>query len=129
MKAAALLVAIFSVTIGVAGIVSPDRLTTARRQVWATPVAPPVAGAVRVAMGLALILFARRSRFPRMLRLLGVLMCLQGLVPQVISADRGRAILEQEVALGATMLRIGAAVALATGVFIGYAVLTDARKS
>src|SRR5262245_6485866 len=100
MRVAALVVALFVITIGVVGIVSPDGLTKARWHVLDTPGGLYVTGSIRVAMGLVLILFAARSRTPTILRVLGVIMALQGIVPQFIGIDRGRMILEQETMWG-----------------------------
>jgi hypothetical protein len=121
MRVAAWIVALFAISIGVAGIVSPDGLTTARRRLLDTPGILYIAGSIRVAMGLVLFLFAPRSRTPKMLRVLGVIMALQGIVPQFIGIDRAHVILEQEVMLGVTALRAGAVVAFATGCFIAFA--------
>ena len=73
-------------------------------------------------MGLVLILFAPISRTPRILRVLGAIMALQGIVPQFIGIDRGRMILEQETMWGVAALRVGAVVALATDRFIAFVV-------
>jgi len=73
-------------------------------------------------MGLVLIVFAPRSRTPRILRVLGVIMALQGIVPQFIGIDRERMILDQEVMLGNAALRAGAVVALVSGCFIAFVV-------
>jgi hypothetical protein len=62
-----LLVAVF-IVIGIVGIVSPDSLTTVRRQYFATPVRLYTAGALRFAMGLVVILVAPTSRVPKTLR-------------------------------------------------------------
>ena len=122
MRVAAWIVALFAITIGVVGIVSPDGLTTARRHLLDTPGVLYIAGSIRVAMGLVLFLFAPRSRTPKILRVLGVIMALQGIVPQFIGIDRAHVILEQEVMLGVAALRVGAVVALATGCFIAFVV-------
>lgn len=84
MRIAAFLVALSVVLVGIVGIVSPDRVTMVRRQYFATPVGLYAAGAVRVAMGLVLILVARVSRAPKILRTLGALMCAQGLAATVL---------------------------------------------
>jgi len=122
MRVAVLVVALFAITIGVVGIVSPDGLTTARRRLLDTPGVLYITGSIRVAMGVVLFLFAPRSRAPKILRLLGVIMALQGIVPQFIGIDRAHVILEQEVMLGVAALRAGAVVALATGCFIAFVV-------
>src|SRR6266481_3464640 len=68
MRIAALLVALFTIVVSMGGIVSPDSLMTLRRLYFATPGRFYAAGAVRVAMGLTLILAASSSRWPRTLR-------------------------------------------------------------
>jgi hypothetical protein len=127
MRIAALAVALFAITVGVAGMVSPDGLTMARRHLMDTPKILYVMGPMRVAMGLVLILFAPKSRTPKILRVLGGIMALQGIVPLFIGVDRGRMILEQEAALGVVAKRVGAAVALATGCFIAFVVTPRPR--
>jgi hypothetical protein len=121
MRIAALLVALFTIFVGIAGIVSPDSLTTVRRLYFATPAGLYTAGAIRVAMGLVLILCAPTSRAPRTLRVLGALVCMQGLATTLLGPDRARAILEWE-AMHSALLRAGAVVALAAGGFIAFAV-------
>ena len=64
MRIAALLLALFTILVGIVGLVSPDSVTTVRRLYFATPVGLYTAGAVRVAMGLVLILCAPISRAP-----------------------------------------------------------------
>lgn len=123
MRFAALVVALFTIVVGIAGLVSPDNVTTVRRQYFATPVRLYAAGAVRMGMGLVLILAATTSRAPRTVRALGALMCLQGLAARLaFGPDRARAILEWETTQGTALLRAGAAVALATGAFLAFAV-------
>ena len=63
-----------------------------------------------------------------MLWLIGAAMCLQGFVPQFYSVSRAQALLEWEAMLGATILRVGALVALATGGFVAFAA-APARSS
>ena len=128
MRIAALFVALSVVVVGIAGIVSPDSVTTVRRRYFATPVGLYAAGAVRVAMGLVLILVARVSRAPRILRALGAVMCAQGLSATVLGLDRAQAILEWEV-MHPVLLRAGAIVALAGGVFIAFAVARSSQGS
>ena len=109
------------IAIGLVGLVSPDSLMNVRREYVATWLGLHSAGAVRLAMGLVLIMFAPSSRAPKMLRLIGAVMCLQGFVPQFYSVGRAQALLEWEAMLGSTLLRVGAFVALATGVFVVFA--------
>ena len=122
MRPAALLVAVFTIIVGTVGFIYPDSVTTVRRLYFATPVALYAAGAVRVAMGLVVILCAPASRAPRTLRALGAVMGMQGLAATLLGPDRARAVLEWETMQGTALLRVGAAVALATGCFLAFAV-------
>ena len=120
MRIAALLIALFTIVVSMVGIVSPDSVMTLRR-LYYTPTGLYVGGAVRVAMGLVLILAASSSRWPRTLRALGAVMCLQGLAANLLGLERARAILEWE-AMHTALLRAGAVVALVTSGFIAFAV-------
>jgi len=121
VRYAAFLVALFTIVVGIVGLVSPDSVTTLRRLYFATPGRLYPAAAVRVAMGLVLILAAPASRAPKTLRALGAVVYMQGLAATLLGPDRARAILEWETMQG-TLLRVGAAVALATGGFVAFAV-------
>jgi hypothetical protein len=123
---AALLVGLFTVVVGVVGLVSPASLTAVRRQYFATPTGLYTAGAVRLAMGLVVILAARASRAPMTLRLLGTLMCMQGLSATILGPEHARTVLEWET-MRPALLRVGAIVALASGVFMVFAVTTGGR--
>jgi hypothetical protein len=122
VRSAALLVALFTIVVGIMGLISPESVTTVRRQYFATPVRLYAAGAVRVAMGLVLILCAPASRARKILRALGAVMCMQALAAMLLGPDRARAVLEWEAMQGTALLRVGAAVALAAGGFIAFAV-------
>ena len=62
MRLAALLVALFTIVVGIGGLVSPESGTEIRRLYFATPLRLYMAGAIRVAMGLVVILSAAGSR-------------------------------------------------------------------
>ncbi len=122
MRSAALLVAIFTIVVGIVGLISPDSGTAVRRLYFATPVGLYAAGAVRLAMGLVVILCAPASRAPKTLRALGAVMSMQALAATLLGPERARAVLEWETMQGTALLRIGAAVALGTGAFLAFAV-------
>jgi hypothetical protein len=126
MRIAVLLVALFTIVVGVLGIVSADSVTTARRLYFATPVGLYTAAAVRVAMGLVVILFAPHSRTPKTLRALGAVMCVQALSATLLGPERARAMLEWETT-HAALLRAGAVVAVAAGGFLVFAVAAGRR--
>ena len=120
MRMAALLLALLTIVASIAGIVSPDSVMALRRMYY-TPRGLYVGGAVRVAMGLVLILAASGCRWPITLRALGAVMCLQGLSANLLGLERARAILEWE-GMHTTLLRAGAVVALVCSGFIAFAV-------
>ena len=122
MKVAALLVALLGAVVGIVGFVSPESGTAVRRLYFATPVGLYAAAAIRIAMGLVLILSASASRAPKTMRALGGVVCLQGLAATLFGPDRARAILEWESMQGAAVLRVGAAVAIAGWGFVAFAV-------
>ncbi len=121
VRVAALLVAVLTVGLAVVGLVSPDSVTAVRRHNFATPTGTYMAAAVRLVMGLVVILAATASRAPKTMRLLGGLMCLQGLSATLLGAEHARTILEWE-AMRPALLRAGAVVALASGVIMTFAV-------
>ena len=128
MRIAALPIALLSIVVGMAGIASPDGGMTLRRLYFATPGLFYAVVAVRSAMGLGLILAASSSRWPRTLRALGAVVCLQGLSATLLGLDHARAIMEWEGMQGPALLRAGAAVALASGGFIVFAITQEAVR-
>ncbi len=122
LRIAAWPVALFSIAVGIAGLASPENVMALRRLYFATPSLFYAAGAVRFAMGLGLILAASNSRWPRTLRALGGVVCLQGLSATLLGLNHARAIMEWEGMQGSALLRAGAVVALASGCFIIFAV-------
>lgn len=126
MRITALLVALFTIVIGIGGIMSPESGTEIRRLYFATPVRLYAAAALRIAMGLVVILSAAASRAPKTLRALGALMCMQGLSATLLGPEHARTVLEWEARQGPALLRAGAAVALAAGGFMAFA-LTGQR--
>ena len=128
LRIAGLLVAACIIVIGIVGIASPDLLTAIRRQYFATPVGLYSASALRVAMGILVILVASMSRAPKTLRVLGAVMCIQALSATLLGPEHARAILEWEAMQGSAALRVGAAGALAAGSFVAFAV-TGRRPS
>ena len=126
MRVAALTVALVIVVMGVAGLVAPDSVMALRREYVVNARGMYAVGPIRVAMGLLFILVAPASRMPRAMRVLGQLVCVQGLVQVIglpfVGPERSREILEWEASLHPALLRVGALVALAIGLFVVYAV-------
>ena len=121
LRIAALLVAFFSIVVGIVGLVSPEYGTWLRRQYFASPETLYPAVLLRLAMGLVVMLAATSSRAPKTMRALGAVMCLQALTATILGADHARAVMEWETLQGTAVLRVGAAVALAAGCFMVFA--------
>jgi hypothetical protein len=128
MRVAALLVALFTVCVGIVGLVAPASLTAARRLYFATPTGTYTAGAIRVAMGVAVVLGATVSRAPKTMRLLGALMCMQGISATILGPTHARTVLEWETARP-LLLELGAIIALASGLFMVFAITTGRRRT
>ena len=123
MKRLALFVAAVVMIIGSAGVVAPDRLIAAGRYV-VTPAGLYAIAALRVGMGLVLMLVASSSRTPKVLRALGFLVLLAGLATPFFGVDRSREIIDWAAAQGPTLLRGVAGVLVAMGGFVAWALAT-----
>jgi len=125
MRIAILTGALLVIAIGLVGIVSPDTVMNLRREYVVTDFGMYVVAAVRLTLGVLSIRFAPASRAPKILRVFGMLVCLQALVQAVaatfIPLDRARAILDWEGSHPG-LLRVGAVIALAIGGFLVFAV-------
>jgi hypothetical protein len=132
MRIVVLFVAVLVIAVGVVGMIAPNSLTEVRRAYVVTSWGLYGMGAVRVLIGLLLILSASISRTPKTLRALGVLVCLEGLIQGVgspfIGIDRTRAILEWEAA-HTGLLRIGALLAVAAGGFVVFSLTHRPARS
>ena len=128
MRIAALLVSLFTIVVGIGGLLSPESGTEIRRLYFATPARLYTAGAARVAMGIVVILSAVASRAPKTLRALGTVMCMQGITATLLGPAHARAVMEWEARQGTAVLRVGASVALAAGVFLAFALTGHRRR-
>jgi len=126
MRSLALLVALFIMVVGMAGVLTPDSLITVGRYV-VTPVGLYAVAALRVGIGLVLMLVARISRAPKTLRVFGAVALVGGLATPLFGVERARAILDWEATHGAALIRVGAGLALAAGGFIAFAVAAGRR--
>ena len=79
--------ALFTIVVGIGGLISPetgtDNSTAGLCDAWRLY----TAAAVRVAMGLVVILSAAASRAPKTLRALSAVMCMQGLAATLMGRD------------------------------------------
>ena len=128
MRFFALLVALLVMLIGIVGMVAPDRLIMAGRYVM-TPVGLYVIAALRVGMGLVLILVAPTSRAPKALRAIGVVVLVAGLATPLFGVERARGVADWAAAQGPAFLRVIAAILVALGSFIAFAVAAGRRPA
>ena len=120
MKYLTWLLTAFVVAAGVAAIVVPDTILSLR-SLAATQGALLVFAAVRIAIGVALIMVAPRSRAPRTLQAAGAVLLLVGLLTPLFGVERTKAVLEWEATQGPWLIRLGGAIVLALGGLLGAA--------
>jgi hypothetical protein len=125
---AAVVIGVALVAQGVFGIAAPDAFVRVLRVVQTPPV---IYGAalVRIAFGVVLFKAAPASRTPMILRVLGALIALGGLLTPFFGVRVGHAILDAWTAAGPGIVRMWAGIALALGVFVVYSAAgRDARS-
>ena len=128
MKPLALLVALFVIVVGVVGMLSPDTLVAAGRYVI-TPRGIYGVAALRVAVGVVLLLVAGTSRAPRTLRALGAVVIAAGLATPLIGAERSLMLMDWELSYGTAPIRVGAAAGVALGGLLAFAVAAGRRPA
>lgn len=128
MKFFALLVALLVMLIGIVGVVAPDRLIMAGRFVL-TPLGLYAIAALRIGMGLVLILVAPTSRAPKVLRAIGAVVVVAGLATPLFGVERARGVADWAEAQGSSFLRGIAGLLFALGSFIAFAVGAGRRPA
>jgi uncharacterized membrane protein len=121
VKPAVVLVALWIICAGVAGVVAPESAMALRRYVL-TPAGLLVIASIRIAVGVLFIMVAPRSRVPRILRALGGFLLLAGLVTPLFGVERARAIADWEAAQSLTLIRTVAVLVAALGAMLAFAV-------
>ncbi len=97
MRSLALVVAGVVVVLGVAGVVIPDIVIATGRHL-VSPSGLYAAAAFRVGVGLVLILAARESRAPGILRAIGAVVIVAGVATPLFGVEAARARLDWEAA-------------------------------
>ncbi|MGZ8843975.1 MAG: hypothetical protein ACXW18_09960 [Pyrinomonadaceae bacterium] len=126
MKVAAFLIALFMILLGVTGLVAPHLFFSAA-EYTATPGGLYAVAAIRLAIGIILLFAAKGSRFPRTLRVFGVLALIGGIATLFLGTGRAREIADWAIANGTIVIRAFGLFAIAVGSFIAYAVNTRAK--
>ena len=107
--------------VGAVGLVAPTRFVAFARQ-WQSTFHLYLAAAIRLVVGSALYIAAPESRAPFVLRILGVLTIVGGLAVPFIGLTRIRRLTDWASSQPAVAVRTWAALAMALGLFLMYAV-------
>ena len=126
MKQIALVLSLFLVILGAIGIIRPEAFLGVAR--FQTPAGFSVVAAVRIVLGVALLFAASTSRVPGVIRVLGTLLLVTGLItPFIGPPERIRAIVNWGSSQGPLIVRAWAGFALAFGSFLVWALIPNSR--
>lgn len=128
MALVALLIGLLIAVQGILGIAAPDAFLSIVR-FFQTPPVIYLAAALRVVFGVVLVRAAPASRAPKVLRVLGFIIAVGGLVTPFVGVRAGHVILDWWSAGGPALVRVWAGVSLALGAFIVYAVAPNRRAA
>jgi hypothetical protein len=127
MAIVALVLSFLVAALGVVGLISPMRLLEIVRH-FQSQVGLYAAAALRVVLGLALFLAAPASRAPKILRILGIIILVAGLFTPLFGVERIHRLMDWWSTQGAVFMRVWAALALAFGLLLAYAVAPGLRR-
>jgi hypothetical protein len=116
-----LVLSLFVAALGALGIVLPMRLLSIIRQ-FQRPAGLYAVAILRVVLGVALLLAAPSSRLPQVVRILGIIIFVSGLITPLFGLERFRRLLNWWSARGPAFMRVWAGFALAFGLLLAYAV-------
>lgn len=128
MKLLALFIGLSVAVIGILGLAVPEVFVAAVGFFQAPPLIY-LAAVVRVLVGVVLIAAAPASRAPRVLRVLGFLIVIGGVITPFFGVHLAQLILGWWVAGGSALVRGWAGVGLMIGSFIVYAVAPNRRAA
>jgi hypothetical protein len=121
MKLLTVVIGVFIVVIGLIGVIVPSALLRAADYAT-TPIGLYAAAAIRIGIGIVLMLVAPTTRTPKLIRVFGGIAVVAGVITAFVGVDRARAILVWETAQGTILIRLSALLALVFGSFIVFAV-------
>jgi hypothetical protein len=121
MRLVAKCIGILAISVGIIGVISPTSLIAVGYHAL-NSFALYVVAAVRIGIGVVLILAAAGARMPKTLRVLGTVILLAGLATPFVGVERARGMLDWWAGNGSLFLRLSLCVAIAIGAFILYAV-------
>ena len=120
MRLLGLIIGVLVVLAGAIGLAAPHVLLSLGRSVI-TPGGLYAIAALRIALGLFLVVAARASRAPRTLRVLGVIVIIAGLTTPWFGITRTRSILDWWAGPGMPFMRLVTGVVMVMGGFLIYA--------
>jgi hypothetical protein len=119
MRLLALVIGVLIMLVGAIEFVAPEMLLSLGRSMI-TPAGLYVIAAVRIALGLILVSAAPASRTPRMLRVLGAVVIIAGVMTPVFGVARSLAVVDWWASAGRWFMRLVAVVPLVVGGFLVY---------
>jgi len=122
MTALVLLLGLFVAAMGALALLTP-RLGNALAEMFRGGSGLCAATAIRLALGGGLLWVADTSRAPMILRLLGGLILLVGVITPLIGLKWHQRMIDWWLSAGTTVQRVWGTVSLAFGVFLIYAIL------
>ena len=108
--------------------VAPDLRLSLERWVI-TPAGLYAIAALRIAIGLMLVLAAPASRAPRTLRVLGLIVIIAGLMTPWFGVARARAVVDWLASTGPLLMHLDAVVGIALGGFLVYVFWIPSRPA
>jgi hypothetical protein len=122
MTTIALVFSVLIAALGVFGLVSPSKLLRLEESSRKPPFRY-IASVIRLLMGATLFLAAPASRATGVLQALAILIFVAGAVTLIFEPERFRKLVDWWSAHGPALARVWAALALALGVFLVYALV------
>jgi hypothetical protein len=122
MAFVALVLSLFVAALGALGMFSPMRLLDIVRH-FQSPAGIYAAAALRIILGVVLFLAAPTSRAPEVVRILGIIILVAGLITPLFGLERFRRLLDWWSARGPAFMRVWAGFALAFGLLLAYTVV------
>jgi hypothetical protein len=127
MKLLAMAIGLLLAGVGLVGGVAPSYILEIGRSLL-TPMSLYGVAALRIGIGVVLLLVATHSRAPTALRVVGIVVVLAGVFTLFLGVERSAAILDWWSVQESLFMRICLAIPLAIGLFIVYA-LTSPRRA
>ena len=122
MTVIALAFALLIVVLGTIGLFSPSAAIRVAQH-FQTPAGLYFAAALRLAMGVTLILAAPASRATDVLRILGTVIIVAGVATPFIGLERSRRVVNWWSTKGPVLIRSQGAFAIALGLLLAYALV------